>query len=71
MANKTEGYVVTQFVIDKSGAIRNVEILKDIGDGCGRAAQMAVESMPDWIPGRQRGIPVNVRYTIPVKFDLK
>ena len=69
--NKTTGSVVTRFIIDKSGAIRDVEILKDIGDGCGEAAKKAIEKMPDWVPGRQRGVPVNVAYTIPVKFELK
>ncbi|MCP4120360.1 MAG: energy transducer TonB [Bacteroidetes bacterium] len=69
--NETEGDVVTQFIVDKTGAIRDLVILKDIGDGCGNAAIRALEGMPDWIPGRQRGVPVNVRYTIPVRFDLK
>jgi len=68
--NKTEGDVITQFVVDKTGAIRDLVIVKDIGDGCGDAAIKALEGMPDWIPGRQRGVPVNVRYTIPVRFDL-
>ena len=69
--HKTTGDVVTQFVIDRSGAVTDVQILKDIGDGCGAAAAAALKKMPDWIPGRQGGVPVNVRFTIPVRFDLK
>lgn len=70
MSNKTEGTVVVQFVIGKDGSITDAEIIKDIGDGCGAAALQLVNKMPDWVPGRQRGVPVNVRYTLPVKFQL-
>jgi protein TonB len=68
--NKTEGMVIIQFIIDKSGAIRDADVVRDIGDGCGKAALSVVNAMPDWVPGRQRGEPVHVRYTLPVKFKL-
>lgn len=68
---KTEGTVVVRFIVDRSGDIREAEVLKDIGNGCGQAAVKAILSMPDWIPGRQRGVPVNVSYTIPVTFELR
>ncbi|MEZ5009131.1 MAG: energy transducer TonB [Chitinophagales bacterium] len=70
VSSKTEGTVVIQFVISKDGSIQDAEIVKDIGDGCGAEALKLVNEMPDWVPGRQRGVPVNVRYTLPVKFQL-
>ena len=71
ISNKTEGTVIIQFVINKDGSITDAVIIKDIGDGCGVAALRVINNMPNWIPGKQRNIPVNVQYTLPVKFQLK
>jgi len=34
-------------------------------------ALRVVESMPDWVPGQQKGQPVNVSYTLPINFKLQ
>ncbi len=68
--NGVEGTVVIQFVVGKNGEIRKAQILRDIGGGCGREALRVVKTMPLWIPGKQRGRPVDVRYTLPVAFKL-
>lgn len=67
---KTEGTVIIQFVIDKEGNVTSPKIIDGIGDGCDEEAFRVVNEMPDWIPGYQRGKPVKVRYTLPVKFKL-
>lgn len=69
--SKTEGTVVVRFVVNTEGAVTDLELVKDIGNGCGKEALEAVGNMPDWIPGRQRGEAVNVRMTLPVQFRLK
>ena len=71
LEKRTEGLVVIRFVIDKQGNVRDAQAVKSLGDGCDEAAIKVVEEMPQWIPGRQRGIPVNVWYTLPIKFQLK
>lgn len=72
--NDIEGLVVIRFVVNKKGLIDNISILKDIGAGCGKAAESVVKSMnlmdQKWTPGLQKGRPVNVIYTLPVKFKL-
>ncbi len=68
--SKTEGTVVIQFVINIDGSISNTKIVKEIGDGCAKEVLRVVNEMPIWIPGKQRGAPVKVRYTLPVKFSL-
>ncbi|HHH54140.1 MAG TPA: energy transducer TonB, partial [Bacteroidetes bacterium] len=69
-----EGRVVVRFVIDKSGYVTDVKILRDIGGDCGTEVKRVIESMnalPEkWIPGRQAGQKVNVYYTLPVVFKL-
>ena len=68
--NGIEGTTVIQFVVDKSGEIKDAQILRDIGAGCGSEALRVVNSMPKWIPGKHRGRLVNVQYTLPVSFKL-
>ena len=70
-SNGIEGTAVVQFVINKKGEITDLEIVKEIGGGCGNEVIRIVKKMPDWIPGKQRNRPVNVRYMLPVKFKLQ
>jgi len=69
-----EGKVTLRFVVDKTGNISKVNILRDIGGGCGQAALKAIEKMKNmskkWIPGKQAGRPVSVWFTLPVVFEL-
>jgi len=69
--NNTQGLVVIGFIVEIDGKISTIEILRDIGDGCGEEAKRVVESMPDWNPGMQRGEPVRVSYKLPVRFKLE
>lgn len=66
-----EGTVVIRFVVDREGRVRDVEILKDIGGGCGSEALRVVSSLGQWKPGEQNGKPVSVRYVLPIRFKLK
>lgn len=72
--NGIEGLVVLQFVVSKQGRIENLKIVREIGGGCGAAAAKVVSAMNDmlepWTAGKQRGRPVKVLYTLPVKFQL-
>ena len=73
--NNIEGTVVIRFVVDKNGKISQAEIVREIGGGCGEEALRVVRKMNEmpvrWSPGKQRGRPVNVYFTLPVKFILK
>lgn len=73
--NKVEGMAVLRFIVDKEGKIGEVKILRNPGAGCGQAGLKVIEGMNDlpvrWTPGKQRGRPVNVMYTLPIKFKLK
>ncbi len=66
----TEGTVYVGFVINTDGTISNVELIRGIGSGCDEEAMRAVESMPKWFPGKQNGVAVRVKTTIPIKFEL-
>lgn len=65
-----EGRAVVSFVVDKSGKLRDIEVVKDPGNGMGAEAKRIVESFPDWIPGVHKGKKVHVQYIIPVTYRL-
>jgi protein TonB len=65
-----EGRVIVQFTVGKDGAIRDVIILRGVDSALDKEAVRVVNKMPKWIPGRQGGTPVSVRYTLPVVFKL-
>jgi len=66
-----EGVVHVSFIIKKSGKIDNVKLDLGIGSGCDEEALRIVKSMPNWIPGEQKGEPVAVRMTQQIKFELE
>lgn len=66
-----EGTVIISFVIGSNGELKDVEIKRDIGGGCGQAAAQVISMINSWIAGRHNEMPVNVRYTIPIKFKLQ
>lgn len=69
--NNIQGTVALTFVVGKNGQVSDVQILKDIGGGCGKEAVRVVQSMPKWNPGEANGNPVKVRFTLPVRFRLE
>ncbi len=71
MARKAgiEGRVIIQFIVDKEGNIVNPRVVRGIGGGCDEAALEALKGAK-FRPGRQRGVPVNVSYSLPIAFSL-
>ncbi len=69
--NNIEGLVVVTFVVEPTGSISNIKVLRDIGGGCGSEAVRIIRSMPSWKPGKQRGKPVKVQYNLPIRFKLE
>jgi TonB family protein len=68
--NGVEGVVVAQFIIRKDGSVSDVTLLRDLGAGAGEEAMRVIRDMPKWVPGKQKGNPVNVQFRIPVRFKL-
>lgn len=66
-----EGTVYVSFVVEKSGEISNVQLLRGIGGGCDEEAIRVIENARIWKPGYQRGRPVKVRMRVPIRFKLQ
>jgi protein TonB len=69
--NNIQGVVALTFVVNRDGSVSDVNVLKDIGGGCGKEAIRVVGEMPKWLPGEANGNPVKVRFTLPVRFKLE
>jgi len=68
--NGIEGKVFVRFIVDQSGKVKDAQVVRGIGGGCDEEALRVVNLMPDWKPGKQRGKPVKVQFTIPIHFQL-
>jgi protein TonB len=69
--NGIQGRVFIQFVINQKGKVTNAIIVRGIDPSCDKEALRVIKSMPDWIPGKQSGVPVRVQFVVPVNFVLQ
>lgn len=70
--NNIQGRVIVQFAVAKDGKIEDAEVVRSGGDpSLDKEALRVIKAMPKWQPGRLRGKPVRVKYTVPVNFRLK
>lgn len=68
--NGTQGRVVCQFVVGPDGSIRDVVVARSVDPYLDREAVRVIQSMPKWIPGKQNGKAVSVKFTVPIMFRL-
>ncbi|MCF2653782.1 MAG: TonB family protein [Bacteroidales bacterium] len=69
--NGIQGRVTVQFVVEKDGSVTDVKTMKSVDPSLDREAERVVRSMPKWIPGKQNGSAVRVKYFVPVVFRLQ
>jgi TonB family protein len=69
--NGIQGKVYVTFVIGKDGSVYNVSIARSVDPSLDKEALRVVNAFPKWKPGKQRGKPVNVSYTVPINFVLE
>ena len=71
VADKVEGRVILQFVVNKEGEVKDVTVLRGVNPSLDAEAVRVVSASPKWSAGTQNGIPVNVKYVFPVVFKLQ
>lgn len=64
-----KGKVIIQFVIEKDGSLTDIKVIRDLGHGTGKEAIRVLKKCPNWIPGKQKGIPVRVMYALPISIS--
>jgi hypothetical protein len=62
----TGSRVVFSFIIEKNGDISHLEILKTLNECSNSIIKNVFNNMPCWTAGRQNGVPMRVKYTLPI-----
>lgn len=65
-----EGRVIVQFIVDETGGVESPHVIREIGGGCDEEALRVVQ-YAEFEPGKQRGVPVRVQYSLPITFMLR
>ena len=66
-----QGRVICTFVVERDGIVSDIRIARSVDPSLDKEAIRVVSGMPKWIPGRQNGQSVRVKYTLPVTFRLQ
>jgi protein TonB len=64
------GKVYISFVVDKSGSVTNVKVVRGVDKNLDAEAVRVIKSLPKYKPGKQRGKAVKVMFTVPINFTL-
>lgn len=65
-ADNINGKVLVEFVIEKNGAITDIDILQDVGHGSGEEVIRMLKKSPLWKPGEKNGVPVRTLFGFPI-----
>lgn len=69
--NGVQGRVIIQFVVERDGSITDVHVARGVDPYLDKEAVRVVKGMPKWLPGKQNGKSVRVKFTVPVMFKLQ
>lgn len=67
---RVEGKVYVMFVVEPDGSVSNATILRGLHPLLDKETLDKVNSSPEWKPGLQREVPVRVRFSITVEYNL-
>jgi TonB family protein len=65
-----EGTVILSFVVEKDGSLTDVKVSKSVAAILDDEAVRVLKDSPKWLPGTEFGLPVKVRYSVPVSFAM-
>jgi len=68
--NGIQGRVYVSFTVDKTGTVTDAQVVRGVDPSLDQEALRVVNGLPKWVPGKQRGEAVDVRYTVPIQFAL-
>ena len=68
--NGVQGRVIVLFKVEADGSLTDVRIGGSVDPSIDREALRLVKAMPKWIPGKQDGKPVPVKFQVSITFSL-
>ena len=63
-----QGTVIVAFIVEPDGSVSNAKLVRSVDPCIDQEALRVVRQMPKWNPGKRAGVPVRVRYCLPIKF---
>ena len=69
--NGISGRVTVTFVVNQEGKVVEAQVVRGVDPSLDKEALRVINSQPKWTPGKQRGKPVKVKFTVPVTFKLQ
>lgn len=66
-----EGTSVVSFVVGTDGELLEPKVVRDVGGGTSEEVLRMIREMPAWVPGREDGRDVQVRFNLPIKFQME
>ncbi|MCZ4693269.1 TonB family protein [Ancylomarina euxinus] len=69
--NGITGRVHMNFVINETGGIENIVVVRGVDPSLDKEAVRVIKKMPKWKPGKQRGKAVKVSFSLPINFQLQ
>ena len=69
--NGIQGTVYVNFVVETTGEVSKAVVIRGVDPALDKEAIRVIMSSPNWSPGKQRGKPVRVQFTFPIKFVLQ
>ena len=69
--NGISGRVLISFVVEADGTLTKIEVLQSPDSSLTDEAIRVLKMSPKWEPGRQRGLCVRVKYTVPIDFRIQ
>lgn len=68
--NGVQGRVIVLFKVEADGSLTDVRIGRSVDPWIDREALRLVKAMPKWIPGKQDGKPVPMKFQVSITFSL-
>lgn len=68
--NGIEGTVILEYTVERDGSLSEITVKQSVYPSIDDEAKRVVKLSPKWIPATLRGVPVRVKYTVPIKFTM-
>ena len=69
--NGIQGRVACTFTVNADGSVTDVQVVRPVDPNLDKEAVRVLKTLPKFKPGEQRGKPVRVKYSVPVRFKLQ
>lgn len=69
--NGIQGRVTVSFIVNTDGSVTDAEVIRGVSPELDKEALRVIRGFERWEPGKQRGKPVRVKYTVPIQFRLQ